>query len=146
MNHPDEIFTQATSVLNFSQIRPFLLKPPGYPKVLASFWRKLVPRPQKSIFQKSEKKNNPRYSRKEQEAKFQTNLTILEVSREAVFVTDRGTDKQAHYQILAQLKLRIRTSKYFLSRGSFNFLISSAIKATAKANSRLFKVPREKNV
>ena len=64
--HP-QIFTQGTSVQNFSQIRPFL-KSPGCPKVLASFWRKTRPQaPKIKILKKW--KNTPRYLPKEQVCK-----------------------------------------------------------------------------
>ena len=47
-----QVFTQGTSVPNFSQIRPFL-KSPDCPKVLASFWRKTRPQaPKIKIFKK----------------------------------------------------------------------------------------------
>ena len=70
------MFSQGTSVPNFSQIRPFLKSPDCQPR----FGEKLVPRPQKSKFSKSEKTPLDIHPRNKC-IKFQQNPTIFEVSR-----------------------------------------------------------------
>ena len=64
---------------DFSQIQPFLISP-GYPKDLASFWQKLVPRLQKSKLLMMKKPPLDIHPRNKC-ARFQSNPTIFEVSR-----------------------------------------------------------------
>ena len=71
---------------DLSKIR-LSFKPPGCPKVLASFWRKTHPRPQKSKFLK---KITPNYSPKEQVCQIQSNPTKFPGCPD-VFVTERRT-------------------------------------------------------